>query len=371
MIRHRQRVRIIVGRSPAGRLHRRSGLAPLELTLSLPIMLFVMGLMIIAGTTGAWKTRTVTNSRQAVWRTLWPRDGHQDPNPRGWPQAATMIRDEARELMDVDPFANHEVVRGQPLSAPTGESLTVEEGLFDMQDDVVQGFTEMERGYPVMGNMGTGQIHLKREHPILDNRWQFREMGMTSNGQRRITFIYPADYERALSELVQSYHDAALDIVYNSDNPILDTLDDDDELKAHPPGVLPYDSPYGFGRAPDYHIPEGRLRAALLNPDRVCSDDPQRLTLDVTLPLIDEVQGRPNLPGLANAGVPGRLTRDFLRMYNAHLAFIKHLLEMLEDPATPVQVKVMIASALPQILLDKRELEEKVDQLEAFRDMIQ
>jgi hypothetical protein len=196
-------------------------------------------------------------------------------------------------------------------------------------------------------------------------------MGLSSNRQRRITFIYPADYERALTQPIQRYHDAALDIVYNTDNPILDTLDDDDELKSHPPGVLPYDSPYGIGRAPDYHIPLGPPRTALLNPDSVCSDDPQRLTVDVMLPLVGEIQGRPNLPGLANAGVPGRLTRDFLRMYNAHLAFIEHLLEMLEDPATPAPVKAMIASAMPQILLDKRELEEKVDQLEAFRDMIQ
>ncbi len=351
--------------------HSRAGLAPLELTLSLPIMLFVMGLMIIAGTTGAWKTRAVTNSRQAVWRTLWPRDGHQDPNPRGWPQAATMIHDEARELMDVDPFVNHEVVRGQPLSAPTGESLTVEEGLFDMQEDVVHGFSEMERGYPVLGNMGKGQIHLKREHPILDNRWQFREMGLSSNRQRRITFMYPADNERALSQLVQRYHDAALDIVYNSDNPALDTLDNDVELKAHQPGGLPYDSPYGIGRAPDYHIPLGRPRAGLLNPDSVCADDPQRLSDDVMQPMVGEIQGRPNLPGLANAGVPGRLTRDFLRMYNRHLDFIERLLDQLEDPGTPPDVKAQIASALPQILSDKEQLEQKVEQLEDFRDMIQ
>ena len=77
----------------------RSGLAPLELTLSLPIMLFVMGLMIIVGTTASWKIRTVTNSRQAVWRTIDPRDGEEDPHSRGWPSAARMeIEEGSRDL---------------------------------------------------------------------------------------------------------------------------------------------------------------------------------------------------------------------------------------------------------------------------------
>lgn len=355
---------------PTG-MHRRAGLAPLELTLSLPIMLFVMGLMIIAGTTGAWKVRTVTNSRQAVWRTLTPRTGHSDPNSRGWPESATMTREDARDLIDFDPFTDHEVVRGQPLSAPTGESLTVEEGMFDMQDGVILGFTEMERAYPVMGKMGSGQIHLKREHPILNDRWQFREMGLSSNGQRRITFIYPADYERALTQEVRRYHEAALEIVYNQDNPVLDALDDDDELKAHAPGSLPYDSPYGLGYAPDYHIPERRPRRAMLNPSRMCSDNLQRLSEEVMAPLVEEIQGRPELPGLQNAGLPGRLTRDHLRMYNGHLDFIERLLEMLDDSSTPPDVRAMIAAAMPQITADQSRLEENVDQLEQFRDMIQ
>lgn len=340
--------------------HRRAGLAPLELTLSLPIMLFVMGLMIIVGTTGSWKARAVTNTRQSAWRTLWPRDGHNDPNPRGWPQSAAMEQQDESELVDFDPYEQHDVVRGQPLQAPTGESLRVEEGLFDMQDDVIRGFAEMERDYPVMGNMGPGRIHLQREHPVLDNRWQFQEMRLSSNRQRRITFLYPADYERTLTQQVQRYHDAALNIVYNPDGPILDALDDDPELKAHPPGGLPYDSPYGLGYAPDYHIPQGRPRAAMLNPNRVCSDDPQALNDQVVSPLV-----------AATERLPQRMTRDHLRMYNAHLDFIERLKDMLDDPATPAATRAMILAAMPQMNADKSQLEQYVDQLQSFQGMLQ
>lgn len=341
-------------------LHRRAGLAPLELTLALPIMLFVMGLMIIAGTTGSWKARAVTNTRQSVWRTLWPRDGHDDPNPRGWPAAATMERQDGRELIEFDPYSEHDVVRGQPLAAPSGEVLRVEEGLFDMQDDVVTGLAEMQRPYPVMGNMGSGRIHLQREHPILDNRWQFQEMGLGANRQRRVTFLYPADYERALTQQVQRYHNAALEIVYNPDNPVLDRLDDDDELEAHPPGALPYSPPYGLGNAPDYHIPQGAPRREMLNPNRVCSDNVQNLSDRVVSPLVR-----------ATERLPERMTRDHLRMYNAHLDFIERLREMLDDPATPPDVRAMISAALPQMNADEQQLEQYVDQLEQFRDSLQ
>ncbi len=337
----------------------RSGLAPLELTLSLPIMLFVMGLMIIVGTTASWKIRTVTNARQAVWRTIDPRDGEDDPHSRGWPEDARMETEEGTSPISFDPYDEHEVVRGQPLTAPTGEQLQVRESLFNMQTGLINGVSELERPFPVMGNMPPRQIHLLREHPLLSGDWQFREMGLRSNAQRRILFLYPADYGRSLSQFVNRYHEAALAIVQNPLNPILETLDNDDELRNPVPSGLTYNPPYGIGRAPDYHVPERSPRGLLLNPDRVCSTNRNELTQTVINPLVTETRR-----------VPDRLARDFLRMYRGHLAHIERLLEIYNNPGTPPQTKAQIAPFVPAMNRDKPDLESRIDQLESFQQSL-
>lgn len=337
----------------------RSGLAPLELTLSLPIMLFVMGLMIIVGTTASWKVRTVANSRQAVWRTIAPRDGGNDPHSRGWPASARMEIESGSTPIEFDPYDEHEVVRGQPLMAPSGEQLEVRESLFDMQAGLTLGVTELERPFPVMGNMPPRQIHLLREHPLLSDRWQFREMGLISNGQRRILFLYPADYERALTSEIQRYHAAAVAIIQNPLYPILEVLDNDDELRNPVPSGLNYSPPYGIGHAPDYHIPEGAVRRLLLNPDNVCSTDRGELQISLINPLVD-----------ATKRVPDRLTRDFLRMYRGHLAHIDRLQRIYDDPGTSPLTKAQIAPFIPAMNRDKPVLEGRIESLEDFQQTL-
>ena len=337
----------------------RAGLAPLELTLSLPIMLFVMGLMVIVGTTASWKVRVVTNSRQAVWRTVDPRNGENDPHSRGWPTYARMETAEGSTPIDDDPYDTHEVVRGQPLRAPSGEQLKVRESLFDMQDGLTNGVTELERPFPVMGNMPPRQIHLYREHPLLSGNWQFREMELQSNAQRRILFLYPADYGRSLSRNVQRYHEAALAIVLNPLNPILETLDNDDELRNPVPSGLTYNPPYGIGRAPDYHVPERSPRGLLLNPDRVCSTSRDELSQTVIDPLVEETRR-----------VPDRLARDFLRMYRSHLAHIDKLIEIYENPRTTPPVRARIRPFVPAMNRDRPDLEQRIEQLESFQQSL-
>lgn len=341
------------------RLPPRAGLAPLELTLSLPIMMFVMGLMIIVGTTASWKVRTVTNSREAVWRTIDPRDGEENPNSRGWPENARMETEAGSSPIDFDPYGEHQVVRGQPLTAPTGEQLSVRESLFNMQAGLELGVSEIERPFPVMGNMPPGQIHLLREHPLLSGDWQFREMGLRSNAQRRILFLYPADFERALSGAVERYHQAALDIIQNPLNPILETLDNDRELRSPTPSGYTYTPPYGIGRAPDYHIPEGAVRSQLLNPDNVCSTNRGEMQETVIGPLV-----------AATRRVPNRLTRDFLRMYRGHLRHIERLLEIYNEPTTPVAIKMQIAPYVPAMNRDQPVLEDRIDELEEFQQSL-
>lgn len=335
----------------------RAGLAPLELTLSLPIMLFVMGLMIIAGTTGAWKARTVTNARQSVWRTLSPRQGGSDPDPIGWPSSADMHSEAAQDsLINFDPYVAHTVVRGQPLTAPTGEAMEVEEGLFNMQNGLQLGIAQMDRRYPVMGNMRPGQIDVVREHPILDENWTFGNMALPANHTRRINHIYPQDREAQLMQQAMRYQRAAIAILTNPNNAVLDYLDNDQELGSPQPGGLLYEPIYGIGYSPDYHLPaDGDLRRRLLDPRQICSYNPQTIRDNLVSDLLNAINQ-----------IPQRLTSDHLSMYNAHLAHIERLLEAMVEPGTPIQTRIYLQSKSGEMRQNKSMLEDYIDQLEKF-----
>ena len=348
-------------------MHQRAGLAPLEFVLSLPIMLFVMGLIIIVGTTGAWKARNVATARQAAWRTVWPKNGHQDENSRGWPDryASMERRDPEDAFIPNDPLHEHHVVRGPTVFDPdTGKSMPVREELFDMKRGMVAGVSDLQKDFPVLGRMG--DVDLERTHRILDDRWQFQQMSIPSNRERRVLFMYPLDLASIIPSETDRYVNAAVEILDNSDAEALAMLDNDDELQRRPP-ALPYSPPYGIGRAPDYHLPENRqLRRALLNPRLVCSFDVDTMNDNIGDPMVNEIAGFDGARSLSLAGVPGKITRDYLRMYRSHLAFIERLRDMANNPNTPPEIVAHINQNSG--LMDQQEqmLEEYIAQLEEF-----
>ncbi|MBM79049.1 MAG: hypothetical protein CMJ78_00450 [Planctomycetaceae bacterium] len=349
--------------------HRRAGLAPLELVLSLPIMLFVMGLIIIVGTTGAWKVRNVSTSRQAAWRTTWPKNGHFDENPRSWPDYASMERlDPEDAFIPHDPMHEHFVVRGPVVADPeSGKTMVVREELFDMQRGMVSGMSQIQKDFPVLGKMPPGQIDLERQHRILDDRWQFQQMAIPSNRERRVLFMYPVDLAGMIPGHIDRYVSAATDILNSDDSEELSMLDNDDELRQRRPG-LPYNPPFGIGYAPDYHLPENRqLRRQLLNPQRVCSFDAETLRENIGDPMVYEIAGFPRPRGsLSLAGVPGKITRDYLRMYRSHLAYIEYLRDLAENPSTPPEIVAHIQQRMPIMNSNEAQMEGWVQELEDF-----
>ncbi|MCA9071579.1 MAG: hypothetical protein KDA84_21785, partial [Planctomycetaceae bacterium] len=130
----------------------RAGLAPLELVLVLPILLFVMALMINLGTGGAWKIRTQINARHSAWRALEHRTGQGDPHPGNWPDDAR-LQSNGTSLSPVpfDPYVGHVVARGPVIVDPvTGEFLPVRSGYLDMQPRLVEGEAAIARPYPLL-----------------------------------------------------------------------------------------------------------------------------------------------------------------------------------------------------------------------------
>ncbi|MBN2473596.1 MAG: pilus assembly protein [Pirellulales bacterium] len=230
---------MIVSRSTRTRQQRPLGLATLEMVLALPILLFVMALMVNFGTLTCWKVRALSVGRQAAWGTRWPRTGFNDPRPDYWPAGANATAVGAGNVPELDdPRVNHPVARG-PLPYGT----TVRSELLDPTRGLRRGTAEITRRPAMLGKMGPYELRA-RTH-ILDDKWQYQRMGMSSNRQRRIPVIYVL--EKAARSYVSAYKGTVSAILNASFRSDLAPLDRDEEF-------LYYGQMFGWGnRAPDFH----------------------------------------------------------------------------------------------------------------------
>lgn len=214
----------------------RSGLAPLEFVLSLPLLLMIMAMIIIVGTAGAWKVRTHANARQAMARALWPRTGAGDPKPASWwPDTAVMSAGPANPApFDADPFAQHQVVRGPQISAQQGSGfLRVDTDLMDVTQGLFAGYSSIDRELPLWKQLPYRNAYHRQAQVFSSNHWQFQQMGLADNYDRRTRVLYPdfnlADSSGMGAAAVQAALQALLS---NPDRAQLLILDRDAELRG-------------------------------------------------------------------------------------------------------------------------------------------
>ena len=201
----------------------RKGLAPLELVLVLPLLLFVMALMMNLGTGGAWKIRTQINARQAVWRALEQRTGQNDPHPGNWPADARLDSGTTGPSpVPFDPFAGQPVVRGPVLIEPAqGKFLPVQRDYLNLLPDLLQGIAEITRPYPLLQSL-PGNLAFVRNHVIFDGtRFQFPTMNLGSNTVRRVLGLYALLLDLEAPDEVQAYLEAAVRVYFDPNEPAL------------------------------------------------------------------------------------------------------------------------------------------------------
>jgi hypothetical protein len=286
----------------------RRGLSTLELVMALPILLMIMALMINYGVVACWKLRALTVSRHAAWSTRWPRSAAGDPRPEMWPDGAGIgTRGLDRWAALDDPRVHHRVVRG-----PLEPWARVREELLDPARGPREGSSHIERGFPMLGRMGTYRLNAR--DPLLDNLWQYQRTGLSSNRQRRIPVIY--ELAQAPASFSQAYVQAVMAILQNPSREALNPLDRDDEF-------IGYSTRFGWGSgAPDFHP---RLR-------RFCSLD-HELAQERVEELIDRIVGRPDDDG--DGGVPSlaeRMTRAWIRLYQRVIDELHALMDAQPPP---------------------------------------
>lgn len=171
-----------IARSAAQRRVRR-GLAPLELVLALPLLLMILALMVNFGVAAAWKVRSLSIAREAVWGTRWPRTVGNTPRPAYWPTAAGVSVAGPMPLPEIDdPRVDQPVARG-PLPG-----VQVQRDLLDPTRGLREGSSDIARRYPMLATLGG--YHLEAHTWLLDDKWQYQRMGLSHNRDLRSWRLY-------------------------------------------------------------------------------------------------------------------------------------------------------------------------------------
>jgi len=302
--------------------HRRGGLAPLELVLYLPLMLFVMALMVNIGVVGGWKIRTQLAARYAGWRTLHSRTGQSDPDPANFRQRQSTggafqptasIRSSSgsaieptRNLWNGDARLRTPEIRGSQIREPSQGRTILVPGRLEMPDGVHNGHASLDRQTPLMANSmvpSTGRYQFELDHNLLDHRWEFHDLGYGSNSDRRAKRWWqidptPGNLPELAGDLAQ-FQQAYARLASNPDQANLDVLDRDDEFiryRGFPP--------------PDFHPTIGGL----------CTEDMQLVRNDSRFQqLLDRI-----------TRLPGSMSRAFIGLYQQEI----NRLQALQPPPT-------------------------------------
>jgi len=306
------RRRANAARPSASRGRRARGLAAVELVLCLPILVFLGALMVNAGFHAKWKVASEVASRHAAYATRHPRWGLSAsfPRPPGWPAPKTWGPGGSPPPANWDPAVlaavDHPVVRGPVL--PLGRG-TVTRELLDPTLGMCHGSASMDEPYPMLVLLG--RCRLRTQTNLLENTWQYHELGVPSNGDWRIPGLYAL--ASVPSHLSLAYFHAALRILDPALQRGLKPLVQDDEFLAYKQRFRWLDG------QPDFHP---RF------PPEFCSLDHAMVREEVDR-LIDRIQGKRD-PRVA--GVPENLTRWFIGFYRRAIRELEQLRDSVPPP---------------------------------------
>jgi hypothetical protein len=308
----------------------------LELTMALPILLFIMALIINYGTVAAWKVRENSVARLTVWETRWPRTGLTDPRPSYWPASASMESSDQGTVAGMDDSRVDLPVARGPLP-----QATVNSDLLDPTRGLRLGSAGLTRKFALMGKLS---YSTSAQTWLIDDKWQYQRMGMGSNWQLRVPILYAL--AEAPASLMNSYVQSVMAIVQA---PFLNQLAPLD----HDPDFIYYGALFGWGGAPNFY-PQIQ---------QMCTID-RSLTDRAVNKLIDHIQGnnatRPRVPSLAET-----MAHAFLGLYErALMAF--QAIEKANPPASP-QMLALAQSQIPQLQTNIQELKAFLQTIRANR----
>ncbi len=312
----------------------RRGLAPLELVLVLPLLLFMMALMMNFGSASAWKARSLGAARQGVWRDRAGRNGSSDPRPSNWPDTAQLGSAGANELSTVraiwdvsplnSPFARGTNVSGQsPQTGKSGHIQLRDLDYLEIPAGVKVGTSDITRSPTLLPKTRGYAYHVK--HPLVDNQWQYFTMGYENgkpdvvgggNYARRSYYWYMFDESPEWSSESSALKQADASMLGNPQAGGLIPLDRDQEfLPAYPWGFQNFQDFYPMFQPGRY----GTLGRPHQIVSRPCTLDPESVRNNVNQ-LVNAIQGR---NGGGRDGVPGDMAQTWIRLYDQQINYLR------------------------------------------------
>ncbi len=191
----------------------RRGLAPLELVLALPILLFLMALMVNAGAATSWKVRALGVARNSLWANRSPTPGADFgpaadfrstadfPSPTFWPPGS--VPDPVLQPPNGD--------LGGPSIAtyPLGPTSVVNPSV-DILDPAlgVSGVSDsLTRRFPLLTRVGPYTLNAHAE--LLQDTWAFTWMDLAANHSFRIPLVYAPQTNSQQQETAANAYSAA------------------------------------------------------------------------------------------------------------------------------------------------------------------
>jgi hypothetical protein len=315
----------------------RRGLSMLELTLSLPILLMVMALMVNVGNVAAWKVRDLSLARLAVWQTRWPRTGGTDPRPDYWPDTGTSGAAGTPKLELNPPWDDRPMALLPPDAAIVGG--TTVNDVLDPPLGTREGTADLTRRFPLLTKFKPNTVH--GQTGLLDDKWQYQRMGLGSNFARRIPVLYALT--QAPQDLVNAYISAAVAVMQAHQHPSpLDPLDHDDDF-------IFYGQLFGWGGAHDFY-------PRLFEPNMAVAFQCEFCTLDQSMVdqrvqnLLDQINNLPKIMTQAFLGLYQRAQSQYQAMLNS------------QPPPTPAEMATLQAQI--------QQLQGKIDTLNQFQSQL-
>ena len=278
-------------------------------------------------------------------------------------------------------FDAHQVMRGPVILDDEGVAMPipVNSNRFNVRDGMQRGAARAKADYPLLQGVPPRRVDLSRTHEVTDNLWRYWETGVGGNVARRINsggsanpfYRTPRPQELTQQEW-RDFDEAHRELLeYRFDNaPALLVMDDDEELLES--------SPWGLGRRrsfspghlnDDYYVSapnqvrqpyapairelkryhdSGLTSFAGMDPSNMILSTNDRanirlhleaVLMDAVVESVQGIYGERSHP-TQHTGIAGRMTSDFLRMYNGQTNYINGLRNELQSMPPPDAARI-------------------------------
>ena len=172
----------------------RTGLAPLEMVVALPMLMGIMGLVMVFGFVASWKVRSEVVARDVGFRARNPRSANLHQRSDEWPELQEADRNldlTVRGAGNLESVDDQDIVHARIIRGPL-PAIDVDSDLLDFSRNVVSGVASVDQPSQVMGEIG--RVDYESINDFLFDEFKYTTIGV-GNFSRRAPILWDTDLE--------------------------------------------------------------------------------------------------------------------------------------------------------------------------------